>query len=586
MFLSVQISVDRAVCEPYRGWVPCSFHGGIVMSDSDSLRSLLDDVQERRIDRRSFLQRGIALGLTPRAMAMVLGAAGVAVPAGLVAVAQTQGGSFTEILTQDPATLDPHVTSDGAAWNVFNEIYSALIYQDIDLTYKGLLAESWEVSEDNKEITFTLREGITFHDGSEFNADSVKYTIDRLKEIGAKSPIYDAALAITVEVVDPKTVKFVFEAPNAGFFNGFSDGYAGMMNQAAVEAGGDEYGRKPVGTSAFMFKEWNTGNSITLSAFDNFTTSEAYFENTGRPHLDELSWKIIAEPFAQIASLETGEVDAVDLSATDLPRFENDDRFEIFEARNTSLGYLGLTRTRPLMEDPNVRLAIAHGVDRDEIVDTIFEGGLAEAVSTPLPPSVPGYSEELAGTTAGFDPDTAKQLLDDAGWVEGSDGIREKDGVKMQPQLYTTTSSTYGQIATLIQAQLRNIGIDVVINQLEQAALLDFTPKGEHDMLVLSWGWSDPDVLFLFLSTERMGSSNRVHYSNPDLDALLAEGAQTLDQDARMEVYYKAQEIIIRDLPWVPLYMPITKTAVNKRIQGMKMFPTGRFLKNDAWVEE
>lgn len=556
------------------------------MSESDSLRSLFDDIQARRIDRRNFLQRAAALGMTPRAMAMVLGAAGVAVPAQLAMAAQTQGGSFTQILTQDPATLDPHVTSDGAAWNVFNEIFSPLFYQDIDLTFKGLLAESWDVSEDNTEITFHLREGITFHDGSEFNADSVKFTMDRLTEIGAKSPIYDMALGITVEVIDPVTVKFVFEAPNAAFFNGFSDGYAGMMSQSAVEAAGEDYGRNPVGTSAFKFKEWNTGNAVTVSAFDDFTTAEAYYENQGRPHLDELQWKIIAEPFAQIASLETGEVDAVDLSATDLPRFQNDDRFEIFEARETSLGYLGLTRVRPLMEDPNVRLAIAHGVDRQEIVDTIFEGGLAEPVSTPLPPSVPGFSEELSASAPGFDPDKAKQLLDEAGWVEGSDGIREKDGVKMQPQLYTSTSATYGQISTLIQAQLRNIGIDVVINQIEQAALLDFTPKGEHDMLVLSWGWSDPDVLYLFLSTDRMGSSNRVHYSNPDVDALLVEGQQTLDQEARMEVYFKIQEILLQDMPWVPLYMPITKTAVNKRVRDMKMFPTGRFLKNDAWIEE
>ncbi|MCA9833206.1 MAG: ABC transporter substrate-binding protein [Thermomicrobiales bacterium] len=556
------------------------------MSQQDSLRSLLDDVQARSIDRRSFIQRGIALGLTPRAMAMVLGAAGVAVPVGLAAAAQTQGGSFTEVLTQDPQTLDPHLTSDGTAWNVFNEIFSPLMYQDIDFTYKGLLAESWETSEDSLTITFTLREGVTFHDGSEFNADSVKYTIDRLREVGTKSPIYDPVQTITVDVIDPKTVTFTFETPDATFFNAFADGYAGMMNQSSVEAAGDEFGRKPVGSAAFMFKEWNTGNSVTLSAFDNFTTTEAYFDNKGRPYLDELGWKIIAEPFAQIASLETGEIDAVDLSATDLPRFENDDRFEIFEARNTSLGYLGLTRTRPLMEDVNVRTAIAHAIDRQEIVDTIFTGGLAEPVSTPLPPSIPGYNAELEATTPAFDLDAAKKLLDDAGWVEGGDGIREKDGVMMQPQLYTTTSATYGQAATLIQAQLRKIGVDVVINQIEQAALQDFTPKGEHDMLMYSWGWSDPNVLYIFLSSTRMESSNRVHYSNPDLDALLVEGQQTLDWDARMEVYYKAQEIIIHDLPWVPLYMPITKTAVNKRIQGMKTFPTGRFLKNDAWVEE
>lgn len=558
------------------------------MSSQDSLRQLFDDVEARRVDRRSFLQRGIALGMTPRALATVLAGAGVAVPGSIAAAAAAQqsGGSLAFSVSSDPETLDPHITSNGAAWEVFNEIYSGLVYKDLDLTYKGLLAESWEISDDSKEITFKLREGITFHDGSEFNADSVKFTIERLAEIGAKSPIYDMALGITVEVIDPLTVKLVFDAPNAAFFNGFEGGYGGMLSQSAVEAAGEDYGRQPVGTKAYQLSDWVTGSTVTLGAFDKYTTPEEYYENKGAPYIQELIFRVIAEPFAQVASLETGEVDVVDLTATDLPRFENDDRFEIIESSNTTLAYLGLTRIRPLMEDPNVRKAIAQAIDRDEIVGTLFEGGLAQAVSTPLPPSVPGHSEELEEKAPKFDPEAAKTLLEEAGWVVGDDDIREKDGVKMQPQLYTNTSATFGQLATLIQGQLRNVGIDVVINQLETAALLDFTPKGEHDMLLLSWGWSDPDVLFLFLSTDRMGSSNRVHYSNPDFDALLVEGQQTLDQEDRMEVYYKAQEILLEDLPWVPLYMPITKTAVNKKVKGLKVFPTGGFLKNDAYIEE
>lgn len=531
------------------------------------------------------MQRGIALGMTPKAMSAVLGAAGVAVPAG-IAAAQDMSGVFTEVLASDPETLDPHITSNSVSWTVFTEIYSALVYQDLDLSFKGLLAEDWEINDDNTEITFNLREGVTFHDGSEFNADSVKFTIERLKEIGAKSPIYDAALAINVEVIDPLTVKLVFDAPNAGFFNSFAGGYGAMLSESAVEAAGEDYGRQPVGTNSFQFSEWQTGSSVTLSKFEDFTTPEEYFENQGAPHLEGLQWRVIAEPFAQVASLETGEVDAVDLTATDLPRFENDDNYEIFSARNTTMGYLGLTRTRPMMEDPRVRKALAHATNRDEIVSTLFEGGLAEPVSTPLPPSVPGYNEELEELSPAFDIEAAKALLDEAGWVEGDDGIREKDGQKLAPELYTNTSATLGQLATLLQAQYRLIGVDVQINALELAALLDFTPRGEHDMLLLTWGWSDPDVLHLFLSTDRLESSNRVHYSNPEFDELLLEGQQTMDQEERMEVYYRAQEILLEDLPWIPLYMPITKTAVNKRVQGLQVFPTGGFLVNDATIED
>jgi peptide/nickel transport system substrate-binding protein len=567
--------------------VGLAYEEGISMRD-DSLRQLLDDVQQRQIDRRSFLQRATALGLTPRAMAMVLGGMGVAIPAGVAAAAAAQqaGGSMALAVTSDPETLDPHMTSNGAAWTVFNQIYSSLIYQDIDLTYKGLLAESWEISEDSKEVTFKLREGVTFHDGSPFNAESVKFTFERLAEVGAKNPNFEMAQGITVEVIDDYNVKLVFAEPNAAFFNAFSGGYGGMFAPEATEAGGDQYGREPVGTNAFKLKEWQTGSQVTLERFDDFQAFEDYFENKGAPYLDELSFKVLPEAFAQVASLETGEVDAVELSATDLPRFENDDRFEIFSADNTSLGYLGITRTRPMMEDPNVRKAIAHAIDREEIVNTVFEGGLAKPVSTPLPPSVPGYDASLEELAPALDLDAAKALLDEAGWVEGDDGIREKDGQKLAPELYTSTSNTLGQLATLIQGQLRNIGVDVQINQLEVAALLDFTPKGEHDMLLLTWGWSDPDVLYLFLSSDRLETSNRVHYSNPDFDALLVEGQQTLDQEARMAIYLEAQKILLEDLPWVPLYQPIAKTAVNKRLQGVQVFPTGGLLLNDVYVAE
>jgi peptide/nickel transport system substrate-binding protein len=557
------------------------------MTQQDSLRQLLDDLKERSIDRRSFLQRGSALGLSAGTMVKLLGAMGVAAPLTLAqAAAQEPGGSMSFAVTTDPETLDPHMTSNGAAWTVFSKIHSSLFYQDLDLSFQGDLAESWEISEDNTEITLKLREGVTFQDGSEFNADAVKYTFERLAEVGAKNPNFEMAGGITVEVVDPLTAKLVFDQPNAAFFNAFTGGYGAMLAPEYTESAGDDYARQPNGTGPYALKEWQSGSTVTLEAFPDYKNFENYYENKGAAYIQELNYRVIPEAFAQIASLETGEVDSVDLTATDLPRFENDDRFEIFEANDTALAYLGITRTRPMMEDPMVRKAIAHGINREEIVTTLFEGGLAQACATPLPPSVPGYSEELEAEAPGFDVEAAKALLEEAGWVEGEDGIREKDGQKLAPELYTNTSTTFGQLATLIQGQLRNIGMDVQINQLEMAALLDFTPKGEHDMLLLSWGWSDPDVLYLFLSTDRLETSNRVHYSNPEFDELLVKGQQTLDQEERMKVYYDAQKILLEDLPWVPLYMPIIKTAVAKRVQGVQMFPTGTLLLHDAYIEE
>ncbi len=557
------------------------------MAQQDSVRTLLADLEHRRLGRRDFVQRAGALGLSARATAMLLGTAGVAVPASVMAAAQEQGGTMRFAVTTDPETLDPQVTTNSAAYTVFDMIYSTLIYQDLDLTFQGLLAESWEISDDNLNVTFHLREGITFHDGSPFTADSVRYTFERLQESGSRSPIYEEINKITaMEVVDDRTITLTFSEPSATFMNAISNGYGGILSESAVAEAGDEFGRVASGTNAWTLEDWQTGSLVTLHAFEEFNAAPGYYENRGRPYIDSIEYKVIPEAFTQVASLETGEIDAIELTATDVPRFENDDRFQIFTSRTTGINNLGLNPTRPLTSDVNVRRAIAHAIDRDEIVNTLFEGGLAEPVYTALPPSIQGYSAEIEEMAPHFDLEEAERLLAEAGWERGDDDVLVKDGEQLAPVLYTTTSTANGQIATLVQAQLRKVGIDMTIEQMEIAALLEFAITGEHDIILLGYNWNEPDALYLFLSSDRLESSNQARYSNPEFDELVRQGQRTLDHEERMAIYYDAQKILIEDMPWVPLYMPITKTAVASRIQGVDIFPTGGLLLNDAWVAD
>ena len=249
------------------------------MAHRDSMHDLIADYQARTVDRRSFVARASALGISGKAIATLLGVAGVVVPAAVAA--QDASGTLRFAVTTDPETLDPQNTSNGAAWTVFNRIYSALVYQDLDLTYKGFLAESWETSDDSLEITFTLKEGVTFHDGSTVDAEAVKYTWDRLAATGVKNPNHELAQGIEATVVDPQHITFTFSAPSATFFPAISDGYTGILSPTATEAAGEDYGRQPVGTNSFMLADWQTGTLVTLGAFDGFNTPEAYFENTG-----------------------------------------------------------------------------------------------------------------------------------------------------------------------------------------------------------------------------------------------------------------------------------------------------------------
>lgn len=555
---------------------------------SATYRHLRSLVETGQLNRRQLLQRAAAAGLGGRAVLALLAAgSGVAWEASTV-LAQTpkRGGEISFALQTDAATLDPQVTSDPNAYTIFANIYSTLVYQDLDLSYKGLLAESWQTSPDNLSITFKLRQGITFQNGDPFTADVVKYTFNRLAQVGVKSPIYDDVKKITkIDVIDPTTVKLTFAQPSATFFHAIANAYGGMLSKAAVEKAGNNYGRQPAGTGPYSLKSWQTGSLVTLSVFPDFKAAEGYYTNRGAPYIASMAYKIIPEASSQTASLETGEIDSADLSATDLPRFEHNSNFQIFTSQVTGLTYLGINATRPLMSDLKVRQAIAHAVNRQEIVDTVFTGGLAQPVYTPLPPSIQGYNKELESLVPKFDVDQAKTLLQQAGYQAGSGGIMQKDGKPLKPVLYTTTSTTSGQVATLIQGQLRKAGIDMQIKQFEQATLLDLTPKGEHDLLLLGYEWGEPDALYLFLSSDRLKSSNRVHFQNPQFDQLLKQGQQTLDTKKRMQIYYDAQKIVIEQLPWVPLYMPLTKTAVAKRVQNVKVFPTGGLLLNDAWIK-
>ena len=551
------------------------------MTQSDEEMTVPSRVLSWKMQRRTLIQRAMALSLA--------GGTGIVLAPGgrwgeQHAAAQSSD-TFTYAVSTDPETLDPQVTSNTAASTVFVEIYASLAYQELDLSWQPLLAKGWTVSPDNLTITFTLRDGLTFQDGTKFDSSSVKYTFERLQQIGTKSPIYEAAKSITsITAPDPLTVAFTFQEPSATFFHDIGSAYAGILSQPAVEKAGDGYGRAPIGMNAYELKQWQTGSMVTLATFPAFAAAPGYYKNQGVPKIAQIAFKVIPDAFSQTASLQSGEIDSAGISATDLPRFANDSNFQIFSSQVTGIEYLGLTSSRPLMSDVQVRQAIAYAIDRDEIVNTLYSGGLAQAVYTALPPSIQGYNQQLADSAPHFNLDQANALLTKAGWQPGSDKILVKDGQAMKPVLYTTTDTTVGQLATLIQAQLKKVGIDVQIKQLELASLLDFTPKGEHDMLVLGYNWDEPDALYLFLSSTRLKSSNRAHYSNPAFDQLVEQGRHTLDPDQRMQIYYQAQQLLIQDMPWVPLFMPIDKTAVSSRVKGVSIFPTGGLLLNDATI--
>lgn len=488
-------------------------------------------------------------------------------------------------MTSEPSMIDPQGAPSSGLSLVSPYLFDTLVVRNVDNTVLPSLAETWEVSDGGTAITMSLKSGVTFHDGTPMDAEAVKLTFERFKEVGTASPIYEGISQITeVEAVDDATVRFHFDLPAANFWSAISMPYAAVLSPASMQAAAADPTAHLVGTGPFILKDWTAGQSMTLERNPNYAWGPATAQNQGAPYLEQLIFKVIPDTSTQLAALEAGEVDVIFINQpSHKQKLESDPNITLHETVLNSLIYLGFnTQAAPFDEIP-VRQALAHAINKDEIV-TLALGGLGQTAYAPLPPTLPGFDPSLKEHELGFDLERSRALLAEAGFEETANGGWVRDGQPLSARLLTSTRPPNEAVATLIQSHLSAIGIPVEIHQLDGKAVMEATAKGEFDLLLWRYDWNDPDALNIFLSSPRIGSTNRVGYSNPEVDALLEAGAHELDEVARNALYVQAQQIILTDAPWQPLYVPIDVLAVRNRIQGAEPGYMGRLLLNDATV--
>lgn len=490
-------------------------------------------------------------------------------------------------MTSEPAKIDPQGPPSAGLSLVMPYLFDTLVTRDVDNTVLPFLAESWSVAGDGLAITMTLKSGVTFQDGTPLNAEAVRFTFERFKASGMSSPIYAGIQQIdAIDAIDELTVRFRFAEPAANFWSTITMPYAGIISPASAEqfdASGEGY---LIGTGAFILDEWQAGQSLTLRRNPDYNWGPPMVTNTGAPYLDALVFKVIPDATTQLAAFDAGEVDVIFINEpTHLQKLAENPQAEIHETVLNGLVYLGFNVRRPPFDDATVRLALSHAVDKEQILDLAL-GGLGRIAFAPLPTTLPGFDPALQEFEIGYDPDAAKRLLQEAGFSFTADGGWERDGQLLQGRLLTSTRAPNETIATVLQSQLAAIGVPVEIQQLDSKAVMDATTQGDFDLLLWRYEWNDPDALNIFLSSDRIGTTNRVGYGNPEVDDLLAQGAREMDQDKRNALYMEAQKIILQDAPWQPLYNPVDAMAVSRRIQGITTGYMGRMLVNDAKVAE
>lgn len=447
----------------------------------------------------------------------------------------------------DPKTLDPAMYNDVPSLTVAKQIYSTLILMDENKELIPSLAESWEkVSE--TEYVFNLRKGVKFHNGAELKSHDVQYSIMRMKEEPGSQAMVEAVES--VEVVDEYTVKVVLSKPFSPLLYNLTHPLCSILNKGYTEEVGKEIGAKPMGTGPFVFKTWDKGSLVTLESFDD------YFG--GKPAFENLLFKAIPENSNRVIGLETGEIDiAYDISPVDVEAVEKDKDLQLVMIPSLSTEYMGINVESGIFKDKRVRQALNYAVNREDIVE-VTVNGRGIVADTFVSPNVYGSNQELH--RYGFDPEKARELLKEAGIAEGT-----------KVKIWTNENPLRISSSQIIQANLKEIGLEASIDILEWGSYVQRTGNGEHELFILGWnagtGDADNAIYPLFHSASKGGAGNRSFYVNERVDGLIDE-SRVLQGEERKEYLLDAQEAIIEDAPIVPLYYKNIIIGINKDIKN------------------
>ena len=506
--------------------------------------------------------------------------------AGLTAatpMVQRSGGKLIYGLTLAPSGIDPHVNASSELGIPLTSVYDTLVYQTANGRFVPGLATDWEVSDDGLVYTFHLRRDVTFHDGTPFNAEAVKFNLDRIADPETKSQ--KAVLMLGpydhCAVVDEYTVKVFFREPYAPFLDSLSQVYLGMASPTAVQKWGLDYQMHQVGTGPFMFKEYVPQDHLTLVRNPSYNWAPSIFEHQGLAFLDEVEFRFFVDPATRALALESGDVHVVgEIPPQDAARLETNSGFKIVPVPIPGQPLQGFLNTaKPPTDDLRVRQALLYSTDRRAIVQTIFRQ-YSPVAWGPLSAVTWGYDEAVVGRYD-YDPVKARALLDEAGWQDADgDGIREKDGQPLVVMAYLMSWGYIPEVATLLQAQWREVGVDFRSEQVAYPAALEAARLGKHNLILFNLAGSDPDLLRGFFRSD--ANFNWAKVNDPQLDTLLDEGARAREPGERRAIYADIQTRIMDQALIIPIRDYANLNGTSAAVQGLTYNPQGWF----PWLYE
>ena len=509
----------------------------------------------------------------------------------------TKTGDVVVGFDQDLSTIDPHGTNDVNAIQIRRHLYQTLVAREIDMSHKPGLASEWEQTDDTT-WNFKLAEGVTFHNGSEFTAEDVKASLERVLDPSVSAPtVFLFDMIEDIEVVNDYELNITTAYPFAPLPDNLAHTAASIMSKESIDAdyqnaidqaeldmtaedyyelrgaGGEEFTKiseqiaahtstylseNPDGTNYVKFKARAPGQNIEFERFEDFA---------GESNIDNLTFVIIPESGSMMAELESGGVNIttpVDMAMMD--RVENSDSTEFVEAESLRTNYLGFNTEQEPFDDVKVRQAIDFALDREELKEGIYNGQAAIPNSM-VSASVFGHDEELPAV--GQDMEQAQAALAESSHADGFDAT-----------IWVNDSQDLVDSAVYIQEQLKELNINITVEQFEMATFMERLGEGQHDMFLLSFTASTGDADYLLsaltLSSNRGFGGNRAFYTNEDVDVAL-ESARSATEDAdRLEEYTNIHNMLREDVPYAPLVHPNMSLAYNTaQLEGVELDAAG-----------
>ena len=485
----------------------------------------------------------------------------------------------------EPTCLDPHVGGNYPQALVSTQYLESLVSKDANGDIVPWLADSWQEASDGLSWTFTLKDGVTFTDGTPFDAAAVAANVAHLQDPTTLSSTGYLALGkVTgVEAVDARTARFDLSEPDSALLESLSQPWLAMESPEALTRSQEVNCESPVGTGPFVVDSWTKQQQVVLTRNDDYASPPADAGHQGPAYLDEIVWRFIPDSASRYAALQAGQVDVIDNAQPDtlVAAAKDDSLDEIDAPRPGASNRIELNAGKAPFDDPSVREAFIRGVDVDSGIDSLFFGTATRSYS-PLSSVEPlAFSDE---SLFDVDTDAANDLLDRAGWTtRDADGYRTKDGVRLAATFPVSTNQSIPAEQSLfeqVQAGAKDLGFDVTLEPLDLSSWYGALAANEYDLVSAPYTKVGPDVLRILYDSDGITPAPSGYFANlsqtsdPALDDLLTRASETSDADERADLYQQAQQIILEGWHVLPLYDQQNHYLVRSAVQGVRALPT------------